>query len=96
MAISIQRVLAAGAILATSACMAQSLERPPMETRVAWFSECPHDPPAPPKVATEGKSLGLSSLIAVVGPKLTGGVGDAVGLGDLIRHRTNPWPRSRA
>jgi hypothetical protein len=77
MAISIQRVLAAGAILATSACMAQSLERPPMETRVAWLSECPHDPPAPPKVATEGKSLGLSSLIAVVGPKLIGGVVDA-------------------
>lgn len=73
---TVNGLLVAGAILATTVCHAQSVERPPMDTRVTWLTDCPHDPSTKPKTGVDGKALGLGSLIAVVGPKLIGGVID--------------------
>ena len=62
---------------AAFAAVAQPLPpRPPLETRVAWLSECPHDPDTKPGKSAGGKAGLGTALFAAVGPKLISGVID--------------------
>lgn len=66
-------IAACGAALAHAQ---QAPQRPPLETRVAWISQCPNEPKPPPQ--DDAKSLGVfGALISVVGPKLIGGAVDS-------------------